>query len=42
MLSFAELAASPFAEWDGTPAAARMLQKELAEQVRLELSLIHI
>ena len=36
MLSFAELAASPFAEWDGTPAAARILQKELAEQVRLE------
>lgn len=36
MIAFSELAASPFAGWDGTPAAARVLQKQLAEQVRLE------
>ncbi|KIP89665.1 MULTISPECIES: deoxyribonuclease V [Pseudomonas] len=36
MIAFSELAASPFADWDGTPAAARVLQKQLAEQVRLE------
>ncbi|MBK3747010.1 deoxyribonuclease V [Stutzerimonas balearica] len=28
--------ANPFGDWDGTPGAARELQKRLAEQVRLE------
>lgn len=36
MIAFSELAASPFADWDGTPAAARILQKQLAEQVSLD------
>ncbi|MCW2290719.1 deoxyribonuclease V [Pseudomonas sp. BIGb0408] len=36
MIAFSELAASPFADWDGTPAAARVLQKQLAEQVHLK------
>lgn len=36
MIAFSELAASPFADWDGTPAAARILQKQLAEQVCLD------
>ncbi|SDI03321.1 Endonuclease V [Pseudomonas flavescens] len=36
MIAFSELAASPFADWDGTPAAARVLQKQLAGQVRVE------
>ena len=36
MIPFAELAAAPFADWDGSPAAACVLQKQLAAQVRLE------
>ncbi|WP_277372826.1 deoxyribonuclease V [Pseudomonas sp. AA-38] len=36
MTRLSELAASPFAGWDGSPAAARELQARLAQQVRLE------
>lgn len=36
MMSLNELAAEPFADWDGSIAAARTLQARLAEQVRLE------
>ncbi|WP_343350892.1 deoxyribonuclease V [Pseudomonas sediminis] len=36
MTRFSDLAASPFAGWDGSPAAARELQTQLARQVRLE------
>lgn len=36
MTRLSELAASPFAGWDGSPAAARELQTRLAKQVRLE------
>jgi len=36
MSRLSDLAASPFADWDGSPAAARELQTQLARQVRLE------
>lgn len=36
MTRLSDLAASPFADWDGSPAAARELQTQLARQVRLE------
>ncbi|WP_179590567.1 deoxyribonuclease V [Ectopseudomonas mendocina] len=36
MTRLSDLAASPFAGWDGSPAAARELQTQLARQVRLE------
>ena len=36
MTRLSNLAASPFAGWDGSPAAARELQTQLARQVRLE------
>ena len=36
MTRLSDLAASPFAGWDGSPAAARELQAQLARQVRLE------
>jgi deoxyribonuclease V len=36
MISLSELAAEPFAGWDGSVAAARSMQARLAEQVRLE------
>lgn len=36
MTRLSELAAFPFADWDGSPAAARELQTRLALQVRLE------
>lgn len=36
MTRLSDLATSPFADWDGSPAAARELQTRLARQVRLE------
>lgn len=36
MTRLSDLAASPFAGWDGSPAAARELLTQLARQVRLE------
>lgn len=36
MTPLSDLAAFPFADWDGSPVAARELQTQLARQVRLE------